>query len=413
MNAQELASLDSESVKRLIQIGTADLLVGIPSYNCAHTIGYVLHQVAKGLTNYFPECKSLILISDGGSKDGTRDVVEALKLDGVDRLFVTYRGLSGKGSAVRAILEAAKVMYVEAVAMFDSDLRSITPEWCKIVLEAASNEADLITPLYIRHKYDGTITNNLCYPFTQAVYGLKVRQPIGGDFGLSDSLVTKLLESPLWKSTYVQRFGIDIFITHTAIAKGFKIKEALLGSKVHDAKDPGAELTAMFIQVIGSLFTCAREYKTYWRQVSRSEPVPLLEYPFSFPGPEPVRVDLSRLHNGFRETLSNKRALLKEALQQDLLETLSELSSSQRILIPPEIWAKTVYSFACAFARQTEDKRDDELLSSLRGLWLGKVYSFLLETEKMTDEEANRLTEQEAAVFEEQKPFLLSHYFAE
>ncbi|MBS7622236.1 glycosyltransferase [Candidatus Bathyarchaeota archaeon] len=386
-------------------------MVGVPSYNCAHTIGYVLHQVARGLKKYFPEQKSLILISDGGSQDGTKQVVEAIKLDGVDRLFTTYTGLAGKGSAVRAILETSSALNAQGTAMFDSDLRSITPEWCKIVLEAASNEADLIAPLYIRHKYDGTITNNLCYPFTQAVYGLKVRQPIGGDFGLSASLVTNLLKSPLWKSAYIQRFGVDIFITHTAIARGFTVKEAFLGSKIHEAKDPGAEIAAMFVQVAGSMFTCARDYYEYWRRVSRSEPVPLLEYPFSFPGPEPVKVVPSRLHSGFKETLANKRAILRDVLEQDLFETLSEASSSQRISIPPEVWARTVYSFACACARETDDGRFNELLSSLRGLWLGKVCSFLLETEKMTDEEADRFTEQEAAVFEEQKPFLLSHYF--
>ncbi len=410
MSASDLASLDPEMAKRLVEAGTTDLLVGIPSYNCAHTIGYVLHQVARGLAKYFPDRRSLILVSDGGSQDGTREVVEAVRLDGVSRFFTRYVGLSGKGSATRAILEAASSLDVEAVAMFDSDLRSIAPEWCKIVLEAASRDADLVTPHYVRHKFDGTITNNLCYPFTRGVYGLRVRQPIGGDFGFSKSLVTKLLESSLWNSTYVRRFGIDIFITHTAIASGLKIMEALLGSKVHEAKDPGAELTAMFTQVVGSMFTCAKEYEKYWRQVLRSKPVPLLEYPFSHPGPEPVKVDSLRLYSGFRETLSDRRALLGKVLEEDLLRTLTELSSSQKMQMSPEVWAKTVYSFTCAFARQTEEENRNELLISLRGLWLGKTYSFLLQTKDMTDEEANRLIEQEASVFEEQKPFLLSHY---
>jgi len=410
MSVARLTGFDPESAERLSHVGKTDLLVGVPSYNCAHTIGYVLHQVARGLRRYFPEYKSLILVSDGGSQDGTRQVVEAIKLDGVDRLFTTYTGLCGKGSAVKAILEASSALKAQGTAMFDSDLRSIAPEWCKIALEATLSEADLVTPLYIRHKYDGTITNNLCYPFTRAVYGLRIRQPIGGDFGLSDSLVTRLLESTLWTNTYVRRFGIDIFITHAAIASGFRIMEALLGSKVHEAKDPAAELTAMFIQVVGSMFTCTKEYEKYWRQISRSKSVPHLEYPFAYPGPEPVKVDSLRLYSGFRETLAEKRALLRKVLEEDLLEAMTELSSSQKMRMSPEVWAKTVYSFTCAFARQTEEESRNELLSSLRGLWLGKVYSFLLEAENMTNEEANRLTDQEAAVFEEQKTFLFSHY---
>jgi len=410
MNTRGPSSLESESAKRLSKIGETDLLLGIPTYNCAHTIGYVLHQVAKGLATYFPNRKSLILISDGGSQDGTREVAEAIKTGGVKRLFARYKGVSGKGSAVKAILEAASILDVEVAAMFDSDLRSITPEWCKTVLEAASNEADLVTPFYVRHKYDGTITNNLCYPFTRAVYGLRIRQPIGGDFGFSNALVTRLSESLLWVNPYVQRFGVDIFITHTSIAHGFKIKEAFLGSKVHEAKDPGAELTPMFNQVVGSMFTCMKEYEEYWRQVGPSRPVPLVKYSFSFPGPEPVKINSAKLLDEFRKTIIEEMALLKEVLQEDLLESLTKLVQSPQFQIPPDKWARTVYSFACNFRKRIQYEAQTKLLGCLRGLWLGKVYSFLLETENMSDDDANCLIEKEADVFEELKPFFLSHY---
>ena len=42
-----------------------------------------------------------------------------------------------------------------------------------------------MAPLYARYKYDGTITNTVTYPLTRALYGHRIRQPIGGDFGVS------------------------------------------------------------------------------------------------------------------------------------------------------------------------------------------------------------------------------------
>jgi hypothetical protein len=36
-----------------------------------------------------------------------------------------------------------------------------------------------VTPIYSRHKYDGTITNNIVYNLTRALYGKRIRQPIG------------------------------------------------------------------------------------------------------------------------------------------------------------------------------------------------------------------------------------------
>jgi hypothetical protein len=51
---------------------------------------------------------------------------------------------------------------------------------------------DYIAPYYLRHKYDGTITNGIIYPMTRTLYGKSVRQPIGGEFGFSGSLATTL-----------------------------------------------------------------------------------------------------------------------------------------------------------------------------------------------------------------------------
>ncbi|MBS7625539.1 glycosyltransferase family 2 protein [Candidatus Bathyarchaeota archaeon] len=389
-----------------MDIGESDLLVGLPSLNCAHTIGYVLHQVAKGLTKYFPNHKSVVLVSDGGSDDGTREVAESIKTGDVSRIFTRYVGVSGKGSAVKAILEAASILNVKAIALFDSDVRSITPEWCRIVFEAAMKHTDLVTPFYARHRYDGTITNNLCYPFTRAVYGLRVRQPIGGDFGLSNTLASKLLESPLFDNKYVQRFGVDIFITHTAIANGFNVGEAFLGSKVHECKDPGAELSSMFIQVVGSMFTCAKVYEKHWVGISGSRRVPLLSYPITYPGPEPVRLDASKLLKVFRYILTEKRSLLGDVLGRDLLKDLTHISRSSRPIFPPETWAKTVYSFASAF----KSREGDDLLDTLRGIWLGKICSFINQTEGMADDDADDIVEKEAEIFEDLKPFLISRY---
>jgi len=49
---------------------------------------------------------------------------------------------------------------------------------------------DHVAPLYVRHRNDGTITNSIAYPLTAALYGTRIRQPIGGDFGFSGRLAS-------------------------------------------------------------------------------------------------------------------------------------------------------------------------------------------------------------------------------
>ena len=90
------------------------------------------------------------------------------------------------------------------------------------------HDFDYVAPLYLRHKFDGTITNSIVYPLTRALYGREVRQPIGGEFGFSGRLASHYLSRPVW-DTDVARFGIDIWMTTTALADGFRVCQSFLG----------------------------------------------------------------------------------------------------------------------------------------------------------------------------------------
>jgi len=55
-----------------------DIVVGIPSFNNEKTIKHVIAAVNLGLVKYFPQFSSVIINSDGGSKDKTREVFKNL-----------------------------------------------------------------------------------------------------------------------------------------------------------------------------------------------------------------------------------------------------------------------------------------------------------------------------------------------
>jgi uncharacterized protein with von Willebrand factor type A (vWA) domain len=67
--------LEPAVVERVRELGTAELVVGIPSYDNARTIGHVVRAVAAGLAKHFPGRSAVIVNSDGGSRDGTPQVV--------------------------------------------------------------------------------------------------------------------------------------------------------------------------------------------------------------------------------------------------------------------------------------------------------------------------------------------------
>lgn len=412
--------MDSTVLRRSVRYwikktGGADILVGIPSYNNAGTIGHVIAAVRAGLAKYFKGKRAVLIDSDGGSTDGTKEIVKETTVDfpsllipqrsaGPSALTVPYNGIPGKGSAFRTIFEIAREMDVKACAVVDSDLRSITPEWIELLLKPVLvDKYDYVAPLYKRYKYDGTITNSIVYPLTRALYGKRVRQPIGGEFGFSGGLARYFLTKDVWE-TDVARFGIDIWMTTTAIANNFRVCQAFLGAKIHNPKDPGTDLSAMLVQVVGSTFDLMQAYAEVWKTIKGSEPVPVFGFRYEV-AVEPVHVNLERMLHMFRLGVSELREVWSRVLPSEILDFLEDAAKSERLHIPPEIWAKVVYSFAIAWHKEILPKK--QLLGSLTPLYLGKTASFVIETEKSGPEEVEEKIEHLCQVFEREKTFLI------
>ncbi len=91
MPTKEAALVDKATTRLIEQIGKADVVVGIPSFNNARTIAHVVQAVSAGLMKHFPEARSVIINSDGGSTDGTRDVVASTEFTALDTLMVRHR----------------------------------------------------------------------------------------------------------------------------------------------------------------------------------------------------------------------------------------------------------------------------------------------------------------------------------
>src|SRR5262245_49861216 len=324
------------------RLGKADIMVGIPSFKNAATIGYVVRAAQAGLVQYFPDLRPVLVNADAGAPDGTqRVVVETEPPDYVERILLvrprnrlqrislTYpevEGVGGKGAALRTIFRIADALGVQALVVVDSDLRSIVPEWIELLAgPIAKGGFDYVAPLYSRYKWDGTITNTVTYPFTRSLYGLRIRQPIGGDFGVSGDLVRHYLEQPDWTSD-VSRFGIDIWMTTTAITGGFAVCQTRLGAKVHDPKDPGSDLGPMFSQVVGTLLRLTDAHASAWLEVQGSHDVPA--YGFErFADPPPLAINIVRLLDELVRGRSTVGETWAAVLEPSTMESLEQVAT--------------------------------------------------------------------------------------
>jgi glycosyltransferase involved in cell wall biosynthesis len=393
--------------KRLEEIREADILIGIPCYNNEDTIEHVLQTVSHGLFEHYRNSRAAVLIADGGSTDDTRDRVKEFEIRPWQEKAVTiYRGIGGKGTALRAIFEAAHRLKVQAAACVDSDLRSISPDWVKYLLDPVlERDFEFVAPVYSRFKYDGTITNNIVYNLVRALYGKRIRQPIGGDFAFSHRLATHYLEQDVWESD-IARFGIDIWMTLNAVVEEARICQSNLGVKIHSAKDPAEALGPMFRQVCGTFFQLMERHEDFWRPIRGSEPIPTFGMDEEME-PDPIEVNHPRMVREFREGFRLFGTLYGEIFSEEVYGALADAAElePEEFGFPVETWAKLVYELAGKYHHLTEHRA--KLLTLMTPLYLGRVASFVTATRHMKTAEAERAVDRQAEIFEEHKDYLI------
>jgi glycosyltransferase involved in cell wall biosynthesis len=401
-------ALRGYTAKRIEEIEAADILVGIPCYNNESTIVHVIQMVTHGLAKHYKECRSVILVADGGSTDDTREAARDFEIKPWQEKIVSiYRGPGGKGTALRSVFETADRLKVQVCAMVDSDLRSITADWVKYLIDPVLEKGfQYVSPVYVRHKYDGTITNNIVYNLTRALYGKRIRQPIGGDFAISRDVAKYYTKQDVW-TTDVARFGIDIWMTTSAITHGFKICQSNLGVKIHDVKDPGQHLGPMFRQVLSALFFLMERNESYWKKIKGSETLEM----FGYEGrqePEPVNVNLEGMIELFRMGYQQFSPLWKDIFSRECFEHIERATTleSKVFHISTDIWVKILYELSATFHKWSINR--NKLLDVMAPLYFARVASFVKESWEMTSGEAESLVEEQAMKFENQKEYLLN-----
>ena len=297
---------------------------------------------------------------------------------------------------------------------------------------------DFVAPLYARYKFDGTITNTVTYPLTRALYGHRIRQPIGGDFGVSGDLVRHYLELDDWTDD-ISKFGIDIWMTTSALAGGFAVCQTRLGAKIHDPKDPGADLGPMFRQVVGTILRLATTYSDKWLPIRGSHDVPAYGFERII-DPPPLEVNTIRLLSEFHSGSLTLGSTWESMIAPDNLETVLELAGEAGRLadhartklgiggdvastrattaemadalatfhFPDDLWARVVFDLVLT----ARDRPDDveRFVAALVPIYFGRVGSFVIENRSITTEQAEERVERQAREFELLKPYLVERW---
>jgi len=395
-----------EPLSRAGGIGEADIVVGIPFYNEVETISSVIQTVREGLEEFFPENKSVIVLSGSTAGGKALKVINEIppspEIDQIAFLLNDER-LDGKGWSIRAITEVARRLGAD-LAILEADLRSretngeiegLTPEWIRLLLEPIKREEmDLVISRFNRHYFESCISSHFVYPLLTAIYNYPIRDIAGGQWGISYQLLRNYLRDTrqLWSSE-ISGYGVDSWIVTRAITSGARICEANLGIKIHRPSTAKAEVVLRSVARV--LFDQIIADKEWWEELETVGGTPLLQPLPTFGNrkqhrPDGVNIMPSELVDKYQQGFNKFHALYQGVLSPEVYQKLEELAGTEvrEFAFPGKLWAQIVYSYLLDFAFGSKFARGD-LRNSFVALYEGCIAGCALEIQALKNKLEN------------------------
>jgi len=407
--------LSDAFIHELINVGEVDIVVGVPTYNDGRTVGQVVQAVRAGLLTYFPRARAVIVNADGGSRDGTQDLVRAASISDMSvssdvralrtlhSISTQYEGGPASGTALRTILAAADLLQAKACAVVAAESTTIEPAWMESLVRPIFHDGrELVLPVYRRQKFDGLLIRNLVYPLTRAIYRCLVREPYPSEFAFSGNLGSHFLQQDIW--TQEPGRGAELWMTLSAIAERSKVSQSYLGTKARP-ENPPSDLVNAMRGTAGTIFAFMESAPALWNG-SRD----LLEAPCggcqSTVSLEPLRVNRKRLYQMFAFGIAELEPVFLSILSPETHAQLKRLAAlpEDRFAYPADLWARTVYEFSAAYHSAVIGR--DHVVQALVPLFRGRAFTFVTENRDATAEQVESNIELVCQAFEREKPYL-------
>ena len=185
------SALSDALLRQLIAVGQVDILVGLPTLNNAATIVSVVRAVQECFTRDLSRLRTVMINSDGGSTDGTPDLIRDATFTNADmvqtshplrtlhRIVAPYHGLPGKLTALRTVFAAAELVQAKVVVLIDPNGPTTAAERVtELIGPVARSDVEFLTPCYRRHPRDGVLITQFVRPLVRALYGTTLDEPL-------------------------------------------------------------------------------------------------------------------------------------------------------------------------------------------------------------------------------------------
>jgi glycosyltransferase involved in cell wall biosynthesis len=381
------STLPDALLRQLIAVGQVDVLVGLPTLNNAATIETVVRAVHVAFTRDLPRLRTVMISSDGGSTDGTPDLIAEARFTEADRVqtshplrtlhrvLAPYHGLPGKHTALRTIFAAAELTQAKTIAVIDPAGPSTTPERVtELIAPVARGDVEFLAPRHRRHPRDGVLITQLVRPLVRALYAVALDEPLGSEFSCSGRFSSHCLEQDIWDHESA-RFAIDLWLRTEAAAERFPIGQ--IWRPMSPPAGSRATLREVVHQVVLAVIESLRAHESFWRNANA---ISELRSWGTDPGvlPEITPWDYQALAEQARRDIVEITPLLEDVLDPGLFVRVMDNANGAGPRLDDELWVRTVYGFATAI--QHGRAAIDHMADMFVPLYMWRAAAFMSET---------------------------------
>jgi hypothetical protein len=307
------------------------------------------------------------------------------------------------GDSFRVIFNTALKAGARTCAVIASDLSVVTGSWVELLLQPTAEQSfDLVAPCYARYPFEGMINRAIVYPLVRALYGKRIRNPLGPDFGISNALLERMVSGSRARMHPLASLAAE------AVTGNMRICQAHLGPRILPRSD-WPNLSSILAQVLGPLFLDVERYAPHWQRTRGSEAIAEFGEPTYAAGPD-TAVDVKRLVESFGLGTRDLSEIWGMILPPSTLVELRRLARQDAgaFRMPDETWARIVYDFALGHRLRTISR--DQMLRALTPIYLGWVASYALELDNASPEAVEQRLERLCTAYERTKSYLVARW---
>jgi hypothetical protein len=379
----------------------AEIVVGVHGSDGADAALDAAERVRRALP-----ARAAVLLLDAPSDPALEEQLRSRAGDAV--LLGARRDL--RDGPLETLLHAAVELGGAACALVSADRREGDGDggFVRALLQPVIDDGfDLVWPLYVRHKLDGGLHTGVGAPFSRAVFGRPLRQPIASELALSRRLAEALLHEDELRSD-PSHTGRDVVLLSHGIGRDFRTCQAVLGPPPAPAPQAG-DVSDTLARAVGLLFHEAHRHPAGWQRVRQVVSIPTIG---RLPAvtDEPRDIDVAAMREAFVRGVRELQRLWASVLPPQAMLALKRLAAqpADAFRMHDALWARVVFDFAVGYHASVMER--GQLLRSMTPLYLGWMASYAGELGPLDGARAEERADALCRAFDLERPYLISRW---